>query len=675
MSSRVTRITIRAKLTAAFAVVILMSVLSTWLSISGLANLSENITNLVDGSARRDKLTVEMQRTIFQLQREEKTFLLVSDPAEIEAIEQQVLAHHQTFREQVKSLYELAVADEERARIANIETLFAELVTVQNKVRDIGRTRSKTQSYAILKTEMKQVMSQAITTLRKLTAETSKPTPAQLRASDQIWRMVAIWANANNALREAIITMTDEETEAAVEMVPAILERIHGMQAQIPALLNTQEKEVYQQFLVQYRTWEAACQRLAVEVRRNTEVKAIALSQGEVRVVAAKLNAALDEISTSASQSMESDKTEAEARYADTRWVLVATAAISLLISLISAWLIANSISGHVGQAVVLANTVAQGDLNVSYQKPPSNDEMGDLSAALMSMVKNLRSSVEVAEAIARGDLGVDAQPHSDRDMLGTALQMMVMQLQQVMAQANQAAHTVATSSHQLTSSAEQLSQGASEQAAATEQASAAMEEMASVIKQTADNACRTESIARESSNAAMESGVAVKQTLEAMQMIANRISIIQDISRQTDMLALNAAVEAARAGQYGKGFSVVAAEVRKLAERSERAAAEISTMSTNTMEVALKAGEMLDKLVPNILKTSELISEISAACREQDIGADQVNSAIQQLDKVTQRNASSAEEMSSTSETLAVQATELQELIGFFRSEQRDPL
>jgi methyl-accepting chemotaxis protein len=91
-------------------------------------------------------------------------------------------------------------------------------------------------------------------------------------------------------------------------------------------------------------------------------------------------------------------------------------------------------------------------------------------------------------------------------------------------------------------------------------------------------------------------------------------------------------------------------------------------------MEVALKAGEMLDKLVPNILKTSELISEISAACREQDIGADQVNSAIQQLDKVTQRNASSAEEMSSTSETLAVQATELQELIGFFRSEQCDP-
>ncbi|MEN3151224.1 methyl-accepting chemotaxis protein, partial [Neorhizobium sp. IRAMC:178] len=146
------------------------------------------------------------------------------------------------------------------------------------------------------------------------------------------------------------------------------------------------------------------------------------------------------------------------------------------------------------------------------------------------------------------------------------------------------------------------------------------------------------------------------------------KISIVQEIARQTDLLALNAAVEAARAGEHGKGFAVVASEVRKLAERSQAAAAEISALSGDTVQVATEAGEMLNKLVPDIQKTAELVSEISAACREQDIGASQINEAIQQLDKVTQQNAGASEEMSATSEELASQAEELQASIAFFK-------
>src|SRR5581483_7409807 len=142
----------------------------------------------------------------------------------------------------------------------------------------------------------------------------------------------------------------------------------------------------------------------------------------------------------------------------------------------------------------------------------------------------------------------------------------------------------------------------------------------------------------------------------------------VQEIARQTDLLALNAAVEAARAGEHGKGFAVVASEVRKLAERSQTAAAEIGTLSGQTVTVAREAGEMLGKLVPDIKKTAELVEEISAACREQDIGAEQVNQAIQQLDKVIQQNAGASEQMSATSEELAAQAEQLQSSIAFFK-------
>jgi methyl-accepting chemotaxis protein len=193
------------------------------------------------------------------------------------------------------------------------------------------------------------------------------------------------------------------------------------------------------------------------------------------------------------------------------------------------------------------------------------------------------------------------------------------------------------------------------------------MEQMAANIKQNADNASQTEKIARQSALDAQSSGEAVAEAVLAMKTIAEKITIVQEIARQTDLLALNAAVEAARAGQHGRGFAVVASEVRKLAERSQTAAAEISTMSTQTVKAAQQAGEMLTRLVPDIKRTAALVAEISAACREQDIGGEQINLSIQQLDKVTQQNASASDQMSATSEQLAAQSEQLSGSIAYF--------
>ncbi len=286
-------------------------------------------------------------------------------------------------------------------------------------------------------------------------------------------------------------------------------------------------------------------------------------------------------------------------------------------------------------------------------------------------ITRALRQAVTVAERLSEGDLTVyvEAGGADEAGQLLTGMKNMTEKLKVIVADVKGAADNVASASGELSASSEEMSQGATEQAASAEEVSSSMEQMVSNIKQNADNAQQTEKIALKSAHDAREGGRAVAETVVAMKDIAGKISIIEEIARQTNLLALNAAIEAARAGEHGKGFAVVASEVRKLAERSQTAAAEISRLSTTSVQVAEQAGEMLTRLVPDIQKTAELVQEISAASNEQNAGAEQINKAIQQLDQVIQQNASGTEEMASTSEELSGQAEQLQDTIAFFRS------
>ncbi|WP_414899991.1 methyl-accepting chemotaxis protein [Rhizobium cremeum] len=484
---------------------------------------------------------------------------------------------------------------------------------------------------------------------------------------DKIQQLNAISLTIVRAQKNMILAATPEEVKKYIDLSLEEQATFNQMFEEMASTASAATRDYWQQLRVAIDKFEASDRRIHQLVSVGNTAEASRMSANEGRDAANELTKKLEEGVQMNRDRLQEAKASADAEYQSTRMLLVSLSVIAVIIASVTAFWIALGISAGLRKITHVAEAVAIGDLNQSVEIK-TNDEIKDLVDTINRMTGNLKEMAGVADQISNGDLTVTPKPQSEKDMLGFALLRMVERLRGVVADALSASDNVSSGSQELSASSEQLSQGATEQAASAEEASASMEQMAANIKQNADNAAQTEKIARQSAKDAEASGDAVNRAVAAMRTIAEKISIVQEIARQTDLLALNAAVEAARAGEHGKGFAVVASEVRKLAERSQSAAAEISAMSGETVQSAQDAGEMLNRLVPDIRKTAELVAEISAACREQDIGASQINEAIQQLDKVTQQNAGASEEMSATSEELAAQAEELQTSIAFFK-------
>ncbi|EZH81059.1 histidine kinase [Ectopseudomonas composti] len=277
--------------------------------------------------------------------------------------------------------------------------------------------------------------------------------------------------------------------------------------------------------------------------------------------------------------------------------------------------------------------------------------------------------AAEVVTRIAEGDLRVQVETRpGDTGSMLLAIREMSQRLSQIISEVRSSADALTSASEEISATAQSMSQATSEQAASVEETSASMEQMSASIAQNTENAKVTESMAGKASGEAREGGQAVKETVSAMKTIADKIGIVDDIAYQTNLLALNAAIEAARAGEHGKGFAVVAAEVRKLAERSQVAAQEIGEVAKSSVSLAERAGTLLDEIVPSIGKTSDLVQEISAASEEQSSGVGQISTAMNQLNEITQQNASASEELAATAEEMSGQAEQLQQLMDFFK-------
>lgn len=356
-----------------------------------------------------------------------------------------------------------------------------------------------------------------------------------------------------------------------------------------------------------------------------------------------------------------------QTRYATARTITYVLIALLVIIGAVLSIMISASIARPIVRMSESSKRAAKGDITDTLEFDERSDELGELSRSMNSMYSYFQSMVSVADRMAAGDLTVKVEARSEADSFGVAFSQMLAKLSEVIGEVRSSATALTTAAAQVSATAQAVSQGNSQQAAAVEETTANLEQMNATIAQNADNSRLTEEMASKGARDVQESGNAVRETVDAMKLIAEKISIVEEIAYQTNLLALNAAIEAARAGEHGRGFAVVATEVRKLAERSQTSSREISGLAGQSVRVADRSGALLNELVPSIRKTAELVQDVAAASAEQASGVAQINQSLAQVDQVTQRNASAAEELAATSEEMAAQAESLQQLVGFF--------
>jgi len=310
-------------------------------------------------------------------------------------------------------------------------------------------------------------------------------------------------------------------------------------------------------------------------------------------------------------------------------WAILAIAVFCLLTLLALALFLARSITRQLGHAIGITQRMAAGDLSAVVGSS-SRDEVGQLLAATGSMIEKLR---------------------------------------QVVAEAQDASAALNRASTELSSTSASLAEGTSEQAESMERTTSSLQEMNASIAQNAESSQDVEHMVRQGAETAEQGARAVHDTVKAMQAIASKVTIVEDFAYKTNLLALNAAIEAARVGEHGRGFMVVAAEVRKLAENSQAAAKDIVKLSGTSVEVAERSAALLKELTPTMRKTVDLVQNVAAASREQAAGVSQINDALSQVDQITQRTAAAAEELAATADAMTAKAHSLDQVMSFFQT------
>ncbi len=679
---------IAKKLYIGFGTVLILATAIGYVGWNGLITVEQMVTN-ADDANRLIKWAKDCRQ-------QEKNYIMRGDQKYVDQVHETVdKMYAQADETKARFVHQddIVAIEEARGYTKDYVSAFDDWVTIRNEAEIalegmVAAARIVNEEAGALREGQKQKMEEEF-----LQGVVHAKLAERWGKADDANRLLRYMLETRQAEKNWIIRKNDEYAETVLTTINEFVEQCESTRSKMNQQVNLDQIDA---IIAAVRDYESGFNKYR------------SLNEGQLKADEAMVAAGREAVST-LDDLRSGQRDEMLAAQTSAITMAIGFVAGAILLGAFIAFVIARGISNPVSRMAFVAKEISTGDIDHTIELE-SQDEIGNLAEAFRRLIDYMKELAGAAESIAKNDLTITVEPKSEKDVLGNSFSTMITNLIAMVRQLGNSSTEVASAATEISSSAEQISRGAQNQEQQVTQVSAAVEEMTATIVESSKNAGEANEGSKASADTATVGGQVVQEAIEGMNRIAivvresaeniNKlassadqigeiIGVIDDIADQTNLLALNAAIEAARAGEQGRGFAVVADEVRKLAERTGQATGEITEMikgiqqgtqeAVSSMETGIKevdtgrdltdkAGNSLTEIVSGSQRIMDMIQQIATASDEQSAAAEQIARNVEQVSAATKESAAGAGQAATAAEELSRNADGLQEIVGRFK-------